>query len=164
VRYAQRVVKCAGQSCRICRERPPVPRGRRCHGRGEASATTGLLWRWSITEIVPAVPNVTNGHAATLDEAKAKFRAAWEKTKAGALPQRPLRHTFPKCGNRGHGCPVVAAAGEQANANRIATRHQPIAVMLNLVDPIGTGRRLVGGGWKAGFDKAGRSTLQHAAS
>jgi hypothetical protein len=31
---------------------------------------------------VPAVPNVTNGHAATLDEAKAKFREAWEKPKA----------------------------------------------------------------------------------
>jgi predicted RNase H-like HicB family nuclease len=31
---------------------------------------------------VPAVPNVTNGHAATLDEAKAKFREAWEKAKA----------------------------------------------------------------------------------
>jgi hypothetical protein len=44
-----------------------------------------LLWRWSITEIVPAVPNVTNGHAATLEEAKAKLRAAWEKAKAGGV-------------------------------------------------------------------------------
>jgi hypothetical protein len=35
------------------------------------------------TAIVPAVPNVTNGHAPTLDEAKAKFRAAWMKAAAG---------------------------------------------------------------------------------
>jgi hypothetical protein len=42
----------------------------------DASASTPPELRsfWSITEIVPAVPNVTNGHAATLDEAKAKFR------------------------------------------------------------------------------------------
>jgi hypothetical protein len=40
-----------------------------------------LLWRWSITEIVPAVPNVTNGHAATLEEAKAKFRERWQNAK-----------------------------------------------------------------------------------
>jgi hypothetical protein len=39
---------------------------------------------WMVrTAIVPAVPNVTNGHAPTLDEAKAKFRAAWMKAKAG---------------------------------------------------------------------------------
>jgi hypothetical protein len=36
-----------------------------------------LRWFWSITEIVPAVPNVTKGHAAT-PEAKAKFREAWK--------------------------------------------------------------------------------------
>jgi hypothetical protein len=38
----------------------------------DASASTApeLRWFWSITAIVPAVPNVTNGHAATLDEAK----------------------------------------------------------------------------------------------
>jgi hypothetical protein len=41
-----------------------------------------LRWFWSVTAIVPAVPNVTNGHAATLDEAKAKFRETWAK--AGA--------------------------------------------------------------------------------
>jgi hypothetical protein len=51
----------------------------------DASASTppDMRWFWSITEIVPAMPNMTNGHAATLDEAKAKFRAAWEKAKAG---------------------------------------------------------------------------------
>jgi hypothetical protein len=42
-----------------------------------------LRWGWSVTAIVPARPGVTNGAAATLDEAKAKFRAAWEKAKAG---------------------------------------------------------------------------------
>jgi hypothetical protein len=31
----------------------------------------------SMTSIVPAIPNVTSGHAPTLEEAKAKFRAAW---------------------------------------------------------------------------------------
>jgi hypothetical protein len=34
---------------------------------------------WSITEIVPATPGVTNGTAATREEAMVKFRAAWEK-------------------------------------------------------------------------------------
>jgi hypothetical protein len=41
-----------------------------------------LRWGWSITAIVPATPGVTNGTAATLDEAKAKFRAAWTRAKA----------------------------------------------------------------------------------
>ena len=41
-----------------------------------------LRWFWSITEIAPAAPNVTNGHAATREEAMAKFREAWEKAKA----------------------------------------------------------------------------------
>jgi hypothetical protein len=42
----------------------------------------GLQWTWSIM-IVPAKPGVTNGTAATREEAMAKFRAAWEKAKAG---------------------------------------------------------------------------------
>jgi hypothetical protein len=33
-----------------------------------------MRWFWSVTAIAPAVPNGTYGHAATLDEAKAKFR------------------------------------------------------------------------------------------
>jgi hypothetical protein len=41
--------------------------------------------RWSITVIVPARPGVTNGTAATLDEAKAKFRETWTKAKARGL-------------------------------------------------------------------------------
>jgi hypothetical protein len=38
-------------------------------------------WFWSIAEIVPAVSNKTNGYAATREEAMAKFRARWTKTK-----------------------------------------------------------------------------------
>jgi len=38
-----------------------------------------LLWTWSITSIWPARKGVTNGTAATREEAMAKFRAAWEK-------------------------------------------------------------------------------------
>jgi hypothetical protein len=44
-----------------------------------ASTPPDMRWFWSVTAIVPAIPNKTNGHAATLDEAKAKFRTAWEK-------------------------------------------------------------------------------------
>jgi hypothetical protein len=44
-----------------------------------------LRWKRSITTIVPATPGVTNGHAATREEAMAKFRAAWEKAKGASL-------------------------------------------------------------------------------
>jgi hypothetical protein len=49
----------------------------------DASASTppDMRWFWSVTEIVPAIPNRTNGTAATREEAMAKFRAAWEKAK-----------------------------------------------------------------------------------
>jgi hypothetical protein len=33
---------------------------------------------------VPGTPGVTNGHAATLDEAEAKFRAAWGQDETGS--------------------------------------------------------------------------------
>jgi hypothetical protein len=46
---------------------------------GSASTPPELRWVWSITSIVPATPGVTNGHAATREEAMAKFRAAWEE-------------------------------------------------------------------------------------
>jgi hypothetical protein len=42
-----------------------------------------LRWFWSVTEIVPAVPNATYGHAATLETANAKFREAKVRAKAG---------------------------------------------------------------------------------
>jgi hypothetical protein len=41
------------------------------------STPVELRWFWSITAIWPAIPNVTNGTAATREEAMAKFRAAW---------------------------------------------------------------------------------------
>jgi hypothetical protein len=45
---------------------------------GSASTPPELRWFWSVTEIAPpAVPNGTYGHAATREEAMAKFRAAW---------------------------------------------------------------------------------------
>jgi predicted RNase H-like HicB family nuclease len=40
-----------------------------------------MRWVWSVAAIVPATPGVTNGTAATLDEAKARFREAWERSK-----------------------------------------------------------------------------------
>jgi hypothetical protein len=43
-----------------------------------------LRWGWSITVIVPATSGVTNGMAATLDEAMTKFRKAWEKAETRA--------------------------------------------------------------------------------
>src|SRR2546421_12653246 len=47
----------------------------------DASASTppDMRWFWSITEIVPAVPNMTSGHAATLDGAKDKLGDYWTK-------------------------------------------------------------------------------------
>jgi hypothetical protein len=47
----------------------------------DASTSTPpeLHWFWSVTEIVPARPGVTNGTAATREEAMAKFRAAWDR-------------------------------------------------------------------------------------
>jgi hypothetical protein len=38
-----------------------------------------LRWGWSIITIVPGTPGVTNGAAATREEAMAKFRAAWDR-------------------------------------------------------------------------------------
>jgi hypothetical protein len=43
------------------------------------STPPDMRWFWSITEIVPVRSGVTNGTAATREEAMAKFRAAWEK-------------------------------------------------------------------------------------
>ena len=49
----------------------------------DASAPTppDMRWFWSIM-IVPARPGVTNGAAATREEAMAKFREGWTKAKA----------------------------------------------------------------------------------
>jgi hypothetical protein len=56
----------------------------------------------------------------------------------------------------------VTVAGEQADADGIAASHQPIAVVLDLVHPIGAGRRADGGGWKAGLNEAGRTGGQNS--
>ena len=44
-------------------------------------------------------------------------------------------------------------AGEKADAHGIATGHEPVAVVLDLVNPVGAGRGFVGGGRKAGLDE-----------
>ena len=40
--------------------------------------------------------------------------------------------------------PVIAAPGDQPDADGISTRHKAIAVVLNLMNPVGAGRRTVG--------------------
>jgi hypothetical protein len=60
--------------------------------------------------------------------------------------------------------PVIAVLGDEPDAHGIAAGHQPEAVVLDLVNPIGAGRRLVGGGREAGFDEArpvGGQALTH---
>jgi len=56
----------------------------RIYEQGSASTPPELRWFWSITEIVPSVQNMTHGHAATLDEAKAKFSHNWTKARREA--------------------------------------------------------------------------------
>jgi hypothetical protein len=58
----------------------------------------------------------------------------------------------------------MPVAGEQPHASGITARHQPVAVMLDFVNPVRAGRRSVGCRWEAGFDEAGRQqtgTRQH---
>jgi hypothetical protein len=50
--------------------------------------------------------------------------------------------------------PVMAVAGNQPDAHRITTGHEPVAVVLDLVNPVSAGRRLVRWGRKTGFEKA----------
>ena len=50
--------------------------------------------------------------------------------------------------------PVIAALGDEPDAHGIAAGHQPEAVVLDLVNPVGAGRRRVGWGWQAGFNEA----------
>jgi hypothetical protein len=52
------------------------------------STQPDMRWFWSVTAIVPATPSVTNGHAATLDEAKARFRDNWTNANAGGDPDQ----------------------------------------------------------------------------
>jgi hypothetical protein len=53
--------------------------------------------------------------------------------------------------------PVIAPAGDQPDAHGVAAGHEPEAVVLDLVNPVGAGRRLVGRGREAGFVKLARS-------
>ena len=77
---------------------------------------------------------------------------------AGAYLERVHRFGNERIAGR----PVVAVAGQQPNADRVSPGHQPTAVVLDLVDPIGTRGRSVGGGRKAGFYKARRmGTHEH---
>ena len=41
--------------------------------------------------------------------------------------------------------PIVAPAGDQPDAHGIAAGHQPEAVVLDLVNPVGPGGRTIGG-------------------
>src|SRR5437868_5309908 len=52
------------------------------------------------------------------------------------------------------GCPIVAPSGNQTDADRVAQGHEPEPIMLDLMNPVGAGRGLVGCGWQAGFDEA----------
>src|SRR6266852_2103902 len=58
--------------------------------------------------------------------------------------------------------PVVAVAGEQADAGRVAAGHQPIAVVLDLVNPVRAARWSFGGGRKAGLVEAGEHPLRES--
>ena len=53
--------------------------GRIYEPRGSRFGPSELRWGWSIITIVPGTPGVTNGTAATREEAMAKFRAAWDQ-------------------------------------------------------------------------------------
>jgi hypothetical protein len=52
-----------------------------------ASTPPDMRWFWSVF-IVPATRGVTNGTAATREEAMAKFRGAWEKAEGAPLTDR----------------------------------------------------------------------------
>ena len=56
--------------------------------------------------------------------------------------------------------PVVAPAGDQPDAHRVAPGHEPEAVVLDLVNPVGAGRRLVGWGGRQGSMKLARSAAR----
>ena len=53
--------------------------------------------------------------------------------------------------------PVVAPAGDQPDAHGVAAGHQPVAVVLDLMNPVGAGRGLVGGDGRQGSMKLARS-------
>jgi hypothetical protein len=42
-------------------------------------------------------------------------------------------------------CPIITSPGQEPDADRIAPGHQPIAVVLDLVNPVRARRGIVGG-------------------
>jgi hypothetical protein len=48
---------------------------------------------------------------------------------------------------------AIVPCGDQLDAHGVAPDHQPIAVMLDLVNPVGARGRLGGGGREAGLDE-----------
>jgi hypothetical protein len=48
--------------------------------------------------------------------------------------------------------PVIASPGDQPDAHGVASGHQPIAVVLDLIHPARPGWRSLARGWQAGFD------------
>jgi hypothetical protein len=57
----------------------------------------------------------------------------------------------------------MAVAGEQPDADGVASGHQPVTVVLDLVDPARTYGRSLGSGRQARLNEAG-GTYQHARS
>jgi hypothetical protein len=53
-------------------------------------------------------------------------------------------------------CPVKTVAGEKPDAIARAPRHQPIAIVLDLVNPAWPGRRRSGSSWEARLNEAQR--------
>ena len=58
------------------------------------------------------------------------------------------------------GGPVVALAGDEPDAHGVPPGHEPEAVALDLVGPVGAGGRLVGWGRQTGFMKRARSAAR----
>ena len=52
------------------------------------------------------------------------------------------------------GTPVMPVAGEEPDADRVPARHEAVAVVLDLVDPVWAARRALGGKGQARLDEA----------
>jgi hypothetical protein len=52
--------------------------------------------------------------------------------------------------------------GEQPHRVALATDNQPVAIVLDLMHPVRTSRRLGGAGWDAGLDEAVGASRNHA--
>ena len=72
---------------------------------------------------------------------------------------RPIRQErtlrwFTASTTRGSAAPSHDRPCDQADPDRISAGHEPEPVVLDLVNPVGAGRGLVGGGRKAGLNEA----------